>query len=375
MSSGEVDCWEEIVVSDSPTLTDPQHIEVGRMDSNSSSSQLNDQRDYVITLPKRADIEDSSEFRPAPIYILGGRNIVLIGGHIRIDECQITNCRASHGDLFQRAVYIKDGAAAVKRDVYIEGLLIDADPGWLASCDADALTEDTQNTDEACGFDGIVINAPKARVTLQNVKVDDVFGTAAGFHGDAMQVFDFYAGAAYKGVRRLQTHNLTIYTNYQGLTTFDLGPALYKNTNIRYTNRETRNDSGDLLETYVILDSRGDDKVDRYDAEEGICYMGRAHYYRGVWVEPRYDPSPPVGEEGEDKVSESIRPELGVTDCGAEDRQSGAVKWAVWQAVGRSSDPDDRKAIGKVFEGVPGGGDFVALSEAEFETYVESEAD
>jgi hypothetical protein len=118
------------------------------------------------------------------LRIVGGRSVVLIGGHITIPPA---GPRASAGD--RRGLLI----AGQTGTVHIEGLLIDNAGGDLS--------------------EGIGIAAPRAVVQIQNTRVAGVHARDqkrfSDNHPDVIQTFG--------GVRELRVNRLSGTTTYQGL--------------------------------------------------------------------------------------------------------------------------------------------------------------
>ncbi len=138
------------------------------------------------------------------VILRGGRNVVWVGGHIRIDRDDAANGRVIPV-TDRRGLIIDDGTAGGVvngRSVYIEGLRIDGND----------LSE------------GIDIKAPNADVYLQNIGIDtvrvrgfdsrDSTGAYAAFlpikdHPDLIQPFG--------GYRNLRIDGLSGSTSYQGI--------------------------------------------------------------------------------------------------------------------------------------------------------------
>jgi hypothetical protein len=139
-----------------------------------------------------------------PLEIIGGRNVVWIGGAIVID-------RPEPVDELHRAIglTIRDDDGSVDRTVHLEGLLLDGS-----------------------GLnDGVNVDAPSAIVQLQNVHVaavtfdgaDDRDGTGpfdgmGRNHPDVVQV--------YGGHRELRIDGLTATSAYQGLPAVVMAPVV-----------------------------------------------------------------------------------------------------------------------------------------------------
>ena len=159
----------------SPTVI---HIKDGSGVVNLSTS-----KDYVLKLPPRG--------RLGALWITGGHNVVLVGGQITISTT--ANQTDNGKDNTDTGIYI-DGATGT---VHIEGVLITSQPNVM--------------------FDGIDVNAPLATVQIENVRVDNVWGSYTTEHADVIQTWG--------GFRALRIDDLTANGDYQGLTIFpDLGP-------------------------------------------------------------------------------------------------------------------------------------------------------
>lgn len=162
-----------------PALEDPTQVQLG---TGYSETTLAPTEDAVIKLPP--------EPTEGGVTILGGHDIVLIGGQIRIPE---GTADAAAANRFHTGIYIKGATGTV----HIEGVLIEG-------------AGDSQ-------FDGIDVAAPRATVDIENVRVENVRGTYHGVHGDVVQPWG--------GVKRLRIDRLSASSNYQGLTLKeDLGP-------------------------------------------------------------------------------------------------------------------------------------------------------
>jgi hypothetical protein len=179
-----------------PPLSDPETI---RLDRGQTVTRMDPTRDYVLQIPPEGK---------GDTFLVGGHNIVIIGGHIS------TGADPPPWDVPEhRAIYITDTTGVV----HIEGMLID---------DADVGRGD-----------GIAIAAPLATVQIQNVRVVGLTGEERGNHADVVQVWG--------GVRELRIDRLTGATDYQGLHIQpDLapnGPEIIKNANMYSTSDRSGN--------------------------------------------------------------------------------------------------------------------------------------
>ena len=153
-----------------PALTKPITLLLG---TGNTTNYLKADQDYILKLPAKKKVGYT--------YLIGGRNIEIIGGYITLPKTSDTSNGAP-----SRAIYIKDATGVV----HVEGVLIDASGGGMS--------------------DGIDISAPLATVQVENVRVDGVYGYSNQFHADVVQPFG--------GVKDLRIDKLTGYTGYQGLT-------------------------------------------------------------------------------------------------------------------------------------------------------------
>lgn len=171
-----------------PVLTNPETITVGTT-FDSQPPDLDVNRDYIIKLPPTV--------RNGALTIVGGNNVVIIGGHIRLPVYSGTSIRA-------RAIYITGNQGVV----HIEGVLIDTVAGGLG--------------------DGIAIQASNSIVQVQNCRIMNIQGVQSGFHGDVIQPWG--------GVKDLRVDQLTASSNYQGLfcpvNAGPIGRIVVKRTNI-----------------------------------------------------------------------------------------------------------------------------------------------
>ncbi len=151
-----------------PELVEPERIEITE---DNRALELDPERDYELVLP-----EEPLEV-PGGVAVVGGRNVVMIGGEISIPDSGAED----GGDV--RAVYLKDQTGTV----HVEGLAITG-----------AGLGEGFNLDQREG----------AVVQLQNIHVETVQGTQEGHHADLIQTW--------AGPRQLLVDGLTGSTSYQG---------------------------------------------------------------------------------------------------------------------------------------------------------------
>jgi hypothetical protein len=155
-----------------PALSDPTTIKLGR---NYSDVDLKPDQDYVLKLP--------AVDKHGGLTIEGGHNVTVIGGHITVPA---GGPPGAANDRYRTGIYVKNSTGTV----HIEGVLIDGAPG--------------------AEWDGVDIDAPRATVQLENLRVDGVRGRFSRFHGDVVQPWG--------GVHALRIDRLTASSNYQGVT-------------------------------------------------------------------------------------------------------------------------------------------------------------
>lgn len=159
---------------DPPALEDPETV---TLDSTDTHARLERGKDYVVELAEPISAVGG-------VIISGGRNVVLVGGHITIPWAGPDASAADRRGLFVRW---QSGT------VHVEGLLIDNEGGDLS--------------------EGIQINAPNARVQLVNIRVDGVHARdPVGFSDNHPDVVQPWGGA-----RELWISGLTGVSGYQGI--------------------------------------------------------------------------------------------------------------------------------------------------------------
>lgn len=154
-----------------PALIDPVVI---AFPEGESRVTLDTSRDYILTLP-----QDRPLVNTLGLTIVGGRNIVIIGGTVDVRD-GVAGVR--------RGMYLKD--ATPTGTTYVEGVR-------FLSSTTGALTE------------GIDIASPGARVVLQNIAITGALsGSYATNHADVVQ--------SWAGPRVLLVDGLSASSRYQG---------------------------------------------------------------------------------------------------------------------------------------------------------------
>jgi hypothetical protein len=143
-----------------------------QLDSGYTRTTLSPTRDYIVVLPDTV--------KTGGTWIIGGHNVVIVGGSIAIAA------DAATGTSQRTGIYIKDATGTV----HVEGVTIDATGG--------------------AQVDGIAIAAPQATVQLENLRVVGLHGGMNSFHADVVQPWG--------GVGDLRIDHLTGVSDYQGLT-------------------------------------------------------------------------------------------------------------------------------------------------------------
>lgn len=179
-----------------PALEAPETI---ALEPGATTTDLEPDRDYILTIPRTGK---------GDTFVRGGRNIVIIGGHISTGRGQAPWSSPEH-----RALYFADTTGTI----HVEGVLID-------------------DIDSGQG-DGIAIAAPGAVLQVQNVRITGLTGKEQGNHADVLQLWG--------GVKEVRVDRLTGSTDYQGLHVQpDLGPigrVTIRNANVSSTSSTAGN--------------------------------------------------------------------------------------------------------------------------------------
>jgi hypothetical protein len=178
-----------------PRLTMPTTIQVG---PEGGQFNLESGKDYVV------EVGDVSGI--GGVRLIGGRNIVVVGGHITIPWA---GDNASIGDRV--GLYLKNQTGTV----HVEGLLIDNAGGDLS--------------------EGIQINAPDAAVQIENCRVEGIHArdetNFTDNHPDLIQPWG--------GVKALRVDRFSGVTDYQGFflvgSSGRIGKVDLRNVNISGT--------------------------------------------------------------------------------------------------------------------------------------------
>jgi hypothetical protein len=196
---------------------------------------LDNARDYRLNVVEHLQRE---------LWIDGGRNVVVIGGHITID--QVGSATAYQDNT---AVKVRFGDPA--GTVHLEGLLIDGP--YVA--------------------DGFAI-ATGRNVQIQNVRVERAYDNLKGAHADCVQV--------QQGVGHLRMDRFTCSTQRQGIFLGDADDAV-RSADIRRIN---------LLGapgTHLLWQTKPSFEVDLSEVWLGIAPDFRAWAPFGYWVYPQKD--------------------------------------------------------------------------------------
>lgn len=176
-----------------PVLDNPVTLTVGQ---GYTSKNLKDGQDYLVRLP--------AEKQVGGLALKGGRNIVLIGGHITLQP-------GADNQSQQRAIYVKDSTGTV----HIEGVEIDNSGG--------------------SEFDGIAVAAPEAIIQIENCRITGLSGSYKTLHADILQPWG--------GAREIRIDRLTGSSSYQGLQIppdrATIGAAHLRNINLSHINPPT----------------------------------------------------------------------------------------------------------------------------------------
>jgi len=234
-----------------PQLDSPTIVNVS--DSN-HFLRLDPTRDYLVRMPT------TKLSVLGGLVIVGGHNVVLVGGVITIPSWGLVHPTDNRG------LYLKNQTGTV----HVEGLLIDNSGGALS--------------------EGINVNAPKATIHLENVRVEGVHERdEVHFSSNHPDLIQSWAGPA-----ELRVDRFTGTTDYQGiyLAPQELGERLQpRRIDLRRVNIETMASARYLLWQVGTAPLRLDD----------VWIRPSPGRYEVVWPDDgRWDPvvqgDPPGGD-------------------------------------------------------------------------------
>jgi hypothetical protein len=179
-----------------PVLTNPISVDVPANDTRTGNGvtrvSLAPGQDARINLP--------SATKAGGLWIEGGRNVIVIGGHIQPNP----NRSQVSGSLGVRGFYIKNNTGTV----HIEGTLI--------------------NSPDHREYDALEMDSGQTTLQLENNRWLDVAGTSGTNHGDIIQPYG-------TGVREVRIDRMTASSRYQGLqmySDFNRAGAYLQNVNL-----------------------------------------------------------------------------------------------------------------------------------------------
>ena len=215
-----------------PALSDPLSIAVTNANRR---LYLDDGRDYRLTIVEPLTRE---------LWIEGGRNVVVVGGHVTVDELGADT-------PYQDNTGVKVRFGAASGTVHLEGLLVDGQ--FLG--------------------DGIAI-ATQRTVQIQNVRVERAHDNVKGAHADCVQV--------QQGVGRLRMDRFTCSTERQGVFLGDHdGPIA--SVDLRRVNLNGAPGK------HLLWQSTPSFPLDLSDVELGIAPGSHPWAPFGFWVYPQQD--------------------------------------------------------------------------------------
>src|SRR5215212_2707965 len=251
-----------------PALTNPITVNVPANDTRYGNGvtkvMLASGQDARINLPLTTKV--------GGLWIEGGRNVIVVGGHIQPnpDHSMIS------GSLGMRGIYVKNNTGVV----HIEGVLIDS-------------PDDRE-------YDAMEIDSGDTTLQLQNNRWLKVAGTSLTNHGDVLQPFG-------TGVREVRIDKLTASSRYQGLQLYDQynGPVTAKRVDLTARPQTSGASGGHMV--WVGNDSCG--QLSPYSFSE-------------VYVRPRPDRT----------LGDSIWPTSDASTCPAQ-LLNGFATWPLFSAI------------------------------------------
>jgi len=242
-----------------PALTNPQLLEI-KSDHSQSFIELDPNADYTV----RIGPDSGGVVVRRALRLHGGRNIALIGGHLRRAPDTPTNTPDGAKTRYPGELFSIGGHTGT---AYIEGLVIDNGDNY--------------------GVDGIHVGSDTGgSYVFRNVHVRGVTGTTVGNHADGLQVI--------RPVDYLLIDHMTVYSSYQGINIqpeFPIGLAWLRHTNTRYPNPDFR--SGGANGYSFWLGDRADNPKLAHPAKyrfEDVYVEERTHFWDLSWEDGSVGP-------------------------------------------------------------------------------------
>src|SRR5829696_848900 len=253
-----------------PVLTNPITVDVPANDTRYGNGVTK----VVLASGQDARINLPSTTKVGGLWIEGGRNVVVMGGHIQPNP----NHSKVSGDLGMRGIYVNDNAGVV----HIEGVLIDS-------------PDDRE-------YDAMEIDSGGTTLQLENNRWLGVAGTYSTNHGDVLQPFG-------TGAREVRIDRLTASSRYQGLQLYDQynGPVTARRVDLTARPQTSGTSGGHMV--WVGNDS---------------CSQISPYSFSEVYVTPRPDRT----------LGDSIWPTSG-TDASTCPAQllNGLASWPLFPAI------------------------------------------
>ena len=253
-----------------PVLTNPITVDVPANDTRYGNGVTK----VVLASGQDARINLPSTTKVGGLWIEGGRNVVVMGGHIQPNP----NHATVSGDLGMRGIYVNDNAGVV----HIEGVLIDS-------------PDDRE-------YDAMEIDSGGTTLQLENNRWLGVAGTYSTNHGDVLQPFG-------TGAREVRIDRLTASSRYQGLQLYDQynGPVTARRVDLTARPQTSGTSGGHMV--WVGNDS---------------CSQISPYSFSEVYVTPRPDRT----------LGDSIWPTSG-TDASTCPAQllNGLASWPLFPAI------------------------------------------
>ncbi|PZR88611.1 MAG: hypothetical protein DLM68_07165 [Hyphomicrobiales bacterium] len=306
--------------ADALTESPPSLVDAATIDIHSGPGVqrfvLAPDKDYVF----RIGPESNGFVVTTEIKIIGGRNISIVGGHIKRADNTPTNDAADTGERRTRADSSLNilGQSGV---VYVEGLLIDNNGQF--------------------GVDGLDLGGgdvggqlKSGDFILKNIHIRGVHGTSNAQNGKPVQHADGLQ--TWGPVRSLKIDGMTIYSSCQGINIqpqFSIGLAEVKHLNLRYPIPDVASGGANCFAFWLG------------DGRHNMFGFPARYEFEDVYVQARKAWNAPW-------QNTSIAPDSGMPHGvklvpGYKDR-------AYWTTLVR----DDQIVSGYISEGIPPGGDF-----------------